>query len=124
MATNITLTGVTGKPYGYGLCHINGTWNPIPGNYVFLDRRNVPIYVGETVNFSNRRPGPAHEKWQEAIRHGAVAVAAHANHGGEQARKAEETDLIRAYSPPCNVQHRPPAANGLLAETLLSGRKI
>lgn len=112
MTQAIFLTGVSGRKYEYALADVNKPWFKVPGNYAFVDRDGWPKYIGQTENFSNRQPGPDHDKWSEAKDHGAVFVLAHANHGGEAARKAEEADLIRAYDPPANTQLRPSA--GLL----------
>lgn len=112
MTRSVTLTGLSGNQYQYEVYDTNVTWNPVPGNYVLaahvgqtlLTEEWTPIYIGETGNFATRRPGSSHEKWAEAQRYGATHVMAHRNDGGEAARKAEETDLIRAYSPPANSQ--------------------
>ena len=101
MAT-ITLTGISGTKYEYEVCDVNAQWLNVPGNYAMVDANGGLKYIGETNNFATRRPGPSHEKWAEAQRYGATYVIAHLNEGGEAARKAEETDLIRAYNPPAN----------------------
>lgn len=116
MTQTIFLTGISGRSYEYAVYPVNADWLNVPGNYAMIDRNMTPKYIGETVDFSSRRPGPSHDKWSEAERHGAILIAAHANHGGETARKAEEADLIRAYNPPANIQHR-------LSAALLSRRR-
>jgi len=112
MTQTITLTGYSGTKYEYSLADVNNSWLKVPGNYAFVDGDGWPKYIGQTEDFSSRRPGPDHDKWSEAAGLGATHVIAHANHGGEMSRKVEEADLIRAYDPPANVQHRPTA--GLL----------
>ncbi len=121
---SIFLTGISSKQYQYDLCDVNGDWNHIAGNYVFVNSSGSPKYIGETQDFATRRPGPSHERWKDAQHYGAVLVYAHANHGGEFARKAEEADLIRAYNPPCNTQHKPAGgALGLFGLVPADGRK-
>ncbi len=101
---SITLTGISGTKYEYEVYDVNAQWFSVPGNYAFVDVNGLPKYIGETGNFATRRPGPSHEKWAKARRYGATHVVAHRHDGGEAARKAEETDLIRAYNPPANSQ--------------------
>lgn len=130
MAQFVSLTGASGRPYQYQVCDVNVLWRSVPGNYAFLSGDHLPQYIGETGNFATRRPGPSHEKWAEAQRYGAVMVVAHETSGGEAARKIEEADLIRAYNPPANVQHKPTNAlaeglfglgSGVGRKTLLGG---
>ena len=106
MATTIVFTGSSGKKYQYDVYNVNVNWNPRPGNYGFIDENGVPKYFGQTEDFVSRNPGPAHDKWAKASANGATLIVARVNHGGETARKAEEVDLIRAYNPPTNIQHR------------------
>ncbi len=119
---SIRFTGVSGKTYLYQECAQTSFWRKVPGNYAFLDVENGVVYLGETKDFSDRRPGPSHEKWALAKRYDAVKVVAHENNAGEAARKAEEADLIAAYDPPANQQLRPkrPAAQAL-GNSLLRG---
>lgn len=114
MAQTVTLVGLSGRRYLYTLANVNLPWPAVPGNYAFVDRNGNPKYIGETRDFSSRRPGPSHEQWPAAAKQGAQFVIARANPAGESARKAEERDLILAYNPPCNTQHR-------LGARLLSG---
>ena len=104
---NIQLIGASGQVYLYQECDLYGVWNPVPGNYAFLDNSNVVDYLGQTNDLSKRKPGPTHETWALAQRFGATKVVARVNTGGEAARKAEEADLIAAYDPPANKQLRP-----------------
>jgi len=78
------------------------------GNYAFVRQlpngQFVPIYFGQTSSLADRLPG--HEAWPRAQRLGATHVMAHATPAGEQARLAEEADLIAFWNPPLNVQGR------------------
>lgn len=102
MAQTFHLRGASGQVYVFEEADLTPNWKPVPGNYVFLNAVGFPVYVGETSNLASRQPGPTHPQWHEAQRHGAVAVAAHANVGGGAARRAEERDLILKHHPPAN----------------------
>ncbi len=106
MTQTITYTGASGQTYVFSIYDVNVTWNPVPAIYAMIDRQWTPKYIGQTDNLTNRRPGLGHDKWPLAASHGAFAVAVHVVQGGEAIRKAEEADLIRAYNPPANIQHR------------------
>lgn len=107
MGQEIILTGISRQKYHFGIFDVNASWNSLPGLYAFADLEGYPKYIGETESFATRRPGPGHEKWNSAKQYGAKMVLALVLQDGEQARKAAEADLIRAYNPPCNIQHRP-----------------
>ncbi len=86
---------------------MEGAWRDVAGVYIFtgLNRDGLwtPIYVGETVSFSDRMPG--HERWAEAVRYGAThvhaVVVAH-----EAIRRDLERRLIAGWQPPLNTQLR------------------
>lgn len=87
------------------------------GNYMFAEYqlldRWIPKYIGETGDFSGRMP--CHDMAAEARKYGASHVLAHVTPGGIEARQAEEQDLIAAYNPPCNTQHKRLGIAALLA---------
>lgn len=108
MTRTVGFVGISGTKYTYEVCDVNGAWRDAPGNYVFaryevLDRW-VPKYIGETQSFASRMPN--HDMADEARKYGATHVLAHVNNGGVNARQTEERDLIAAYDPPCNTQHK------------------
>lgn len=78
------------------------------GNYAFVKQlpngNFIPLYFGESNNLRVRIPG--HEIWSDAKRLGATHVMGHTTPNGEQARLAEERDLIQYWNPPLNTQHR------------------
>ena len=113
--TTVTLTGISGRTYLFTIYDANVSWNQVPGLYAFADPNGNPKYIGETVDFHSRNPGPSHQKWAEAQSYGAQIILAYVEQGGEAVRKAAEADLIRAYNPPANVQQRTGA-------TALTGR--
>ena len=106
MASILTLTGLSGKLYQFTICDPGSAWNALPGLYAFVDSNGSPQYIGKAANLSDRNPGYSHEKWGDAQSRGAVKVAALVLLGDDQIRTTAEADLIRAYDPPCNVQHR------------------
>jgi hypothetical protein len=101
---SVVWQGATGVRYHYHEYDPDHTsWYAVPGNYIFAMLTPAgwqAIYVGETESFKQRIP--SHERWEAARRHGATHVHARVNNAGEQARRAEESDLIRALDPPCN----------------------
>ena len=84
-----------------------GTWNDVPGVYVFSyvgqDNRWQPLYVGQADSFSVRFAN--HERWDEAVRRGVTHI--HAMTVTEAAaRSLTERRLIATYQPPMNIQGR------------------
>jgi hypothetical protein len=68
-------------------------------------------YVGQCSDASDRFTN--HERWNEAVRdHGVTHVLTHISAPNQTVRETEERDLIQAFDPPMNVQHRP-SANAL-----------
>jgi hypothetical protein len=108
MASLVNYAGITGQTYPYEICDVNRPWKHVPANYCIAKIQGliyfVPLYFGETEDIAQRMAG--HNKLSLAAAYGATHILAHTNYLGEAARKAEERDLIRAYNPPCNVQHR------------------
>lgn len=103
--TNETVSwkGASGNSYPYGVYGFDTRWNDKAGNYIFASRANgtwKATYVGQTESFLDRLPN--HNEIDCARRNGATHVHAHTNNGGEEVRKAEEADLIKAHQPPCN----------------------
>lgn len=78
------------------------------GNYMFAKKlangNYLPAYIGQADNLSNRLPN--HERLADAVKAGATYVLTHTTPAGEQARLAEERDLIQQWDPPLNTQHR------------------
>ena len=97
--------GESGKVYEYEEYRIDGPWADTPGNYIFVsvtsETRRRALYIGQTNSFKNRGM-PNHEKLPCVRQYGGgTYVHAHVN-ADEQARLAEETDLVRRHHPPCN----------------------
>ena len=115
---DLVLTGISGLKYEFWLAPVNPQWLSQPGLYVFVGPLGKVLYVGETGNFSTRRPGPGHEKWALASTYGKILVFSLVTRVDEAARNYAERDLILAYDPPCNVQNTPRG----LGATLLTGR--
>jgi len=103
MANECKWRGTSGKEYMYGIYSIDGTWNDVPGNYIFA-RETKPhtweaIYIGETESFKERIPN--HNELPCVRRNGGIHVHAHVNRDS-QARLAEEKDLLANNTTPCN----------------------
>lgn len=79
-----------------------------PGNYIYAKLNAlghwVPVYIGQTGNL-NERITPNHEKARCVDRNGATHIHVHVTPAGENARLAEEKDLILRWQPACNIQH-------------------
>ncbi len=101
-------TGKSGMVHKYWLIDIGSPLKDEGGNYGFarrLPNGNVtPLYFGEADSLRNRLT--KHERWGEALRLGVTHLMAHTTPGGEQARMAEERDLVRYWNPPMNIQQR------------------
>lgn len=119
MADPITWPGLKGS-YTYWLLTTPGDPQSIKaeaGNYMFVKPTNagwVPVYIGIADSLRDRIP--YHERWTEAVQHGATRAMAHTN-GNALAREAEERDLIGYWNPVLNTQHR----SGPATRTLLGG---
>jgi hypothetical protein len=126
----VSLTGLTGRSYGYESYDRYGDWREQPANYAFgyfssglgigsfgdinglvglsalatMGGHWVIVYIGEADNIKTRMS--SHDRWLDAVALGATHVLAHLNFGSVEARKAEERDLIAHYNPSLNAQHR------------------
>ena len=82
-------------------------WSAVAGLYIFAAKNSegkwFPLYIGQAESLAERLP--THERWQEAARLGATYV--HARVESQAAtRDAVERQLIQAYQPRLNTQHR------------------
>ena len=91
--------GASEVPYRYEVYPVDHEFPAVPGNYIFVNNEQHPIYAGQTSNLSKRLDD--HHKTRCIDRHGATYIHAHAN-GDEQARLDEEADIIRKHQPLCN----------------------
>jgi len=96
--------GASGKDYRYWISNMDTSFKEEPGNYIFAKEvspnRWTPVYIGETKSLKDRLPN--HEKLAFVKRYGGTHVHTHTTPGGEEARKAEEADLLEKWDPPCN----------------------
>lgn len=103
---------LSGEPLSFERhVHDQVTWSANSGIYMFCKPTTTgwqPVYIGKTVNFS-QRPG-THERWQEARNLGATEV--HAMVVATEAERARiEEALIGYFNPVLNTQHRLPQAD-------------
>ena len=102
--TTVTFTGIDGTTYKYWVYPVETDFVAKPGNYCFgsqgSDGRIKPLYFGETENLSERFAG--HHKMPCAVQHGINVICAHTSSSSASKRRAEESDLIARYAPPCN----------------------
>jgi hypothetical protein len=95
--------GESGKNFKYWIYKIGASFKKIGGNYIFSketkDGHWTPIYIGETGDLSTRFD--THHKDDCISKQGATHIHVHANED-EDARLAEEADLIAKWDPPCN----------------------
>lgn len=90
------------KVYAVG----QGTWNDVPGVYIFCNPVPGgwrPIYIGQCDSFRDRLTAN-HHKWPYIAQHGATQVHAMVVRGGEVERRRIEADLLAFYNTPCNDQ--------------------
>jgi hypothetical protein len=98
--------GASGKQYQYWISPIGMTFVDEPGNYIFTKETSpnhwIPLYIGQTESLRNRLTD--HEKLPCIQQYGGTNIHAHTTSGGEEVRKAEETDLLAKWDPPCNKE--------------------
>jgi len=100
--------GQSGKTYRYWSAAFTDTFKDEGGNYMYVKQLTngnyLPVYIGVADSLKNRLG--SHDRFDEAKRAGATFVMAHTTPAGEQARLAEEKDLIQRWSPVLNTHHR------------------
>jgi hypothetical protein len=101
---SIDWTGASGKKYRHWIYPLTTSFKAMPGSYIFAKeispRRWSPVYIGETINLSERFDN--HHRMACVKENGATHIHVHVNKGGQKARQAEEADLIKRWNPPCN----------------------
>ena len=99
--------GASGKSYRYWSNDLTSSYKDEAGNYMFVKPSGngyLPVYIVQADSLKIRLAN--HERLSEAKRAGATLAMSHTSPSGEQARLAEERDLIAKWSPPLNVQHK------------------
>ena len=100
----INWPGASGREYRYWIFRIETGFKDEPGNYIYAKQTPsgqwTPVYIGETQSLRDRLPN--HEKLPCVRRNGSTHVHVHLTSGGQQVRRAEESDLIRNWNTPCN----------------------
>ena len=99
--------GKSGTWYDYFVAEGNGQFKSEPGNYIFarLEPNNTwtAIYIGQTDDLSKRLT-TSHEKLPCARQNNFTDIHAHTSSSRESDRTTEESDLIEAWNPPCNLE--------------------
>ena len=102
----IMWAGASDKQYKYWITGMDVSFKDQPGNYIFAKEtspdRWIPLYIGETESLKDRLPN--HEKLPCVRRYGGTHVHSHTNPSDESVRRAEESDLIEKWDPPCNKE--------------------
>jgi hypothetical protein len=106
-AFTIDWPGASGKVYRYWSADFTDSFKDEGGNYMFVKPSGpnayLPIYIGQAVSLKSRLPN--HDRLADARRAGATLIMAHTTPSGEQARLAEERDLIAKWAPALNTHH-------------------
>ncbi|CAN7624600.1 hypothetical protein [Aminobacter sp. LjRoot7] len=77
-----------------------------PGNYMFAKLTPngwLPVYIGIADDLSTRIP--CHDRWDDAVKAGAIRVLGHTQ-SNPDLRRAEEIAMIAYWQPILNTQHR------------------
>jgi hypothetical protein len=109
MADYIDWQSQSGSTYRYWLITLTAeAIQAVAGNYMFVKKlangNFLPVYIGQADNLRVRLP--SHERWDDAVRAGAMHAMAHTTPTGEKARLAEERDLIQYWKPMLNTHHQ------------------
>jgi len=98
--------GASGQEYKYWISPIGSSFKDEPGNYISTKEsspnRWKPLYIGEAQSLKERLSN--HEKLPCVRRHGGTHIHGHTTPGSEQARTAEESDLLAKWDPVCNKE--------------------
>lgn len=101
----ITLTGESGKSYEFNIYKRSATFTAVGAIYVMSTKTAAGkyklIYIGETGDLSKRPLN--HHRTDCFDKRGADMLLIRTANVAKQ-RLADETDLIRKYDPPCNLQ--------------------
>lgn len=103
----VVFKGASGRQYKYYVHPKGALFVGTPGNYCFGKELNgtiTPLYFGESENLKARNCDNEHERGSCAAARGWNVTCAHTSPNSKFDRCAEETDLRRAYDPPCNRQ--------------------
>jgi predicted GIY-YIG superfamily endonuclease len=112
LSSPLTLKGKSGKEYSFKLITFDN-WDDVKdgftghGLYLFtkrnVERKHDLIYLGMATDLETRFDG--HHKKNCIIKHGANCLGVYQmNNSTKETRKAAESDLLAAFSFPCNDQ--------------------
>ena len=98
-------TGQSGQKYRYTVYMFGTVFGPGPANFIYARELRaghyLPVYIGQTQDLSEPFEDPLA---LECMRQSRVTHI-HVRHSDarEEVRRAERSDLISAFSPPCNA---------------------
>ncbi len=100
----LNVPGRSGQHYTYGIYPKGTTFTKVPGNYIFVRQLGPnlykPLYIGETGDLSTRFDN--HHKMDHIKMHGVTHICVHQAAANDAVRRAEESDLVAQWNPPCN----------------------
>lgn len=97
-------TGKSGQKYRYTVYMFGTVFGPGPANYIFAHESRpgqyVPVFIGQTGDLS----GPFDDQVALECMKQRRVTHIHVRHtdASEELRRAERSDLISAWNPPCN----------------------
>jgi hypothetical protein len=98
---------VTWGAHQFGVYQHGASWSAVAGLDIFAGKNSegrwVALYIGQAESLAERLP--THERWSEAARLGATHVHAKVE-SLAATRDAVERQLIQAFQPRLNTQHR------------------
>jgi hypothetical protein len=96
--------GASGREYRYSIYMFGTAFGPGAANFIFAREftpgRNVPLYIGHTNDLSVPFPNFVIAQCIKLRR--VTHVHVHFNETSEEIRRAERSDLIAQWNPPCN----------------------
>ncbi|MCI0432583.1 MAG: hypothetical protein L0271_02880 [Gemmatimonadetes bacterium] len=97
-------TGKSGQKYRYTVYMFGTVFGPGPANFIFAHESRpghyVPVYIGQTGDLSE--PFEDHVALECIKQRRVTHIHVRHSDAREELRRAERSDLILAWNPPCN----------------------
>ena len=98
-------TGASGEKYRYGVYMYGTMFGPGPGLYVYARETKpgqyIPVLIGQTEDLSAPFSDPVASQCLKSNR--VTHVHVRLSNASEEIRRAERSDLIQKWKPPCNA---------------------